>query len=149
MSNRTFSQKIARVFEIVDYFLLVPSLAGLLFGVAMLGDKNSFPFGLAICAVFTIGTTLLVGYFKHSRGRLSEKSTVALWIGTIFFNALFLLPVIFFTIREINLGSFLSGNNISSIFTLSPVSLITLWWAFAIVGSIVALKDVRLSQKYR
>jgi hypothetical protein len=56
MQNKTVSQKIARVFEIVDYFLLVPSLAGLFFGIVMLSDKHSFPFGLAICAVFTIGT---------------------------------------------------------------------------------------------
>lgn len=149
MLEKTVSQKIARVFEIVDYFLLVPSLAGLLFGIAMLSDKNSLPLGLAICTVFTIGTTLLVGYFKHSRGRLSEKSTVALWIGTILFNALFLLPTLFFAIRDMNLKMFLDRGSNFTAMALSPYGLMGLWWAIAIGGSIIALKDNRASQKYR
>jgi NADH:ubiquinone oxidoreductase subunit 6 (subunit J) len=149
MSEKTVSQKIARVFEIVDYFLLIPSLAGLFFGIAMLSDKNSFPFGLAICAVFTIGTLLLIGYFKHSRGRLSEKSTVALWIGTILFNALFFLPSIFYVIKELNDRTLLGSiNNLKEI-TQTPYSWLILWWEIAIGGSIIALSSYKINQKYR
>ncbi|CAN5588591.1 hypothetical protein BH20ACI4_BH20ACI4_25390 [soil metagenome] len=147
MSEKTVSQKIARVFEIVDYFLLVPSLAGLFFGIAMLGDKNSFLFGLAICVVFIIGTVLLVGYFKHSRGRLSEKATAALWIGTILFNALFLLPTLFFMIRDFN--QFLNERSFSGGMIFTPYVLIVLWWTIAISGSVIALKSLRSAQKYR
>ena len=146
MSEKTISQKIARVFEIVDYFLLVPTVAGLFFGIAMLSDVNSLPFGLAICAVFTIGMTLLVGYFKHSRGRLSEKSTVALWVGTIVFNGLFLLPSLYFSF--INGGESSSRNELFEI-VFSPYGWIIGWWTIAISGSIVALSTYKTNQKYR
>ena len=89
MSEKTVSQKIARVFEIVDYILLVPSLAGLFFGLMMLGSGDAGIFGLGIFVVFTIGIILLVGYFKHSRGTLSKAKTRNLWIGTIVFNGIF------------------------------------------------------------
>lgn len=148
MSEKTISQKIARVFEIVDYVLLVPALAGLFFGVAMFSDKSSLPFGLAICAVFTIGTLLLVGYFKHSRGRLSEKKTIALWVGTIAFNALFLLPALYSAVREMSFRMFFGGGFLQNML-LSPYGLMILWWAIAVGGSIVALKDIRANQKYR
>ncbi len=146
MSEKAISQKIARVFEIVDYFLLVPSLAGLFFGIAMLSDKNSFLFGLAICAVFTIGMTLLVGYFKHSRGRLSDKSTVAMWVGTIVFNGLFLLPSLYFSF--INGGEISSRNELFEI-VFSPYGWIFIWWTIAISGSIIALGYSGTNQKYR
>lgn len=129
MSEKSVSQKIARVFEIVDYFLLVPSLGGLLFGLMMVANPDSALYGLAICAVFTVGTILLVGYFKHSRGRLSEKATVALWVGTIIFNGLFLLPSLYFVFVD----------SLENEILISPVGLIMGWWTIAIGGSIIAL----------
>lgn len=138
MSEKSVSQKIARVFEIVDYFLLVPSLAGLLFGLMMVANPDSALYGLAICAVFTVGTILLVGYFKHSRGRLSEKATVALWVGTIIFNGLFLLPSLYFVFVD----------SLENEILISPVGLIMGWWTIAIGGSIIALSTYKTDQKY-
>jgi hypothetical protein len=92
---------------------------------------------------------LLVGYFKHSRGRLSKKSTIALWIGTSLFNSLFFLPSIIYVIKELNEKTFSGGiNNLGEI-AQTPYSWMILWWAVAIAGSIVALKDIRTNQKYR
>lgn len=146
MSEKNLSQKIARVFEIVDYFLLVPSILGLFFGLMMLGKPDSFMFGLGIFAVFIIGTILLVGYFKHSRGSLSEKSTVALWIGTIVFNGIFLLPSLYFLfISSTENGS---RNNLGEIL-ISPAGWIIGWWTIAIGGSIIALSSYKTNQKYR
>lgn len=145
MTEKTISQKIARVFEIVDYFLLVPSLAGLLFGLMMFRNADSALYGFAICAVFTVGTILLVGYFKHSRGRLSEKATVALWIGTIIFNGIFLLPSLYsLFVSSIENGS---RNQLGDIFT-SPAGWIMGWWTIAIGGSIIALSSYKTNQKY-
>jgi len=38
---------------------------------------------------------LLVGYYKHSRGRLSKEHLPALWIGTAVYNFILLLPVLY------------------------------------------------------
>lgn len=146
MSEKTVSQKIARVFEIVDYVLLIPSLGGLLLGMMMLISGEAAGIGLGILAVFTIGTILLVGYFKHSRGRLSEKSTVALWLGTIVFNGLFLLPSLYFLFLDTSKNS--SGNQLTEIL-VSPYGWILVWWTSAIGGSIIALGYSGTNQKYR
>lgn len=147
MSEKTVSQKIARVFEIVDYFLLLPALLGLYFGLIMLGEKDSFFMGAGICTIFVIGTVLLVGYFKHSRGTLSAEKSRLLWIGTIVYNGLFLLPTLFFIFS----GS-LSGTSSGKLLTeilFSPYGWIIVWWTIAVGGSIIALGDCKGGQKYR
>ena len=145
MSEKTVSQKIARVFEIVDYILLVPSLAGLFFGLMMLGSGDAGIFGLGIFVVFTIGIILLVGYFKHSRGTLSKAKTRNLWIGTIVFNGIFLLPSLYYLfINSVENGS---RNQLGDIL-ISPYGWIIGWWTIAIGGSIIAL-GYSDDQKYR
>lgn len=146
MSEKTVSQKIARVFEIVDYILLVPSIGGLLLGMMMCISGEAVGIGLGILAVFTIGTILLSGYFKHSRGRLSKDSTRALWIGTIVFNGVFLLPSLYFLYD--NLSKTDSRNDLVNII-ISPYGWIIVWWTIAIGGSIIALGDYKEFQKYR
>lgn len=141
MPEKTVSQKIARAFEIVDYILLVPSIGGLLLGLVMLGGggggngrSEGLMVALAIIAAFTIGVTLLVGYFKHSRGTLSAGGTRALWIGTIFFNGLFLAPSLYFLFN----GT--TENDINEIIS-SPLGWLMIWWTTAISGAIIALGD--------
>ena len=96
-----YSQKIARTFEIADYFLLVPAGFGVFAASMLIKDAPWFTF--LIYAIFVLGFVLLVGYFKHSRGRLEEKRVRALWIATAVYNGILLLPaaaMMFFFLRE-------------------------------------------------
>lgn len=85
-----YSQKIARAFEIADYLLLIPAGFGVFAASLLLKDAPWFTF--LIYAVFVFGFVLLVGYFKHSRGRLAENHVRRLWIATAVFNGVLLLP---------------------------------------------------------
>lgn len=92
--QRTYSQKVARVFEVIDYFLLFPAVIGALVGLAALQSAPQYT--LLMYAVLTVGITLLVGYFKHSRGRLDEKCFSALWLTSAVFNFLLFLPWLYY-----------------------------------------------------
>lgn len=85
----SFSQKVARFFEITDYLLLVPAIAGLLLSLVALGSAPWFT--LIIAASFAAGCYLLSGFFRHSRGRLSEAKVSRLWGATIVYNVLDLI----------------------------------------------------------
>jgi len=81
----TYSQTVARFFEIICYPLLIPAVLSLLMCFL-------FPLSLVISIpIFSIGVTLLIGYFKHSRGNLSEAKTILLWIATFIYNLIPLL----------------------------------------------------------
>lgn len=100
-----YSQKIARAFEIADYLLLIPAGFGVFAASLLIKDVPWFTF--LIYAIFGFGFVLLVGYFKHSRGRLNESRVRALWIATAIFNGVLLLPaaaMMFFFLRESTLG---------------------------------------------
>ncbi len=91
--EKTYSQKIARAFEIVDYFLLIPATFGALVGLAAF--RSSPYVALLMYLVLTAGIILLVGYYKHSRNRLAAKYVSALWIASAVYNFLLLLPVLY------------------------------------------------------
>jgi hypothetical protein len=101
---KTFSQQTARAFEIAGYILMIPALLGVFSATLLIGSAPWFP--LAIYLIFISGVVLLVGYFKHSRGRLNEKYFSALWLGTAIYNGLLLLTVL--------LIAFLSVKNLDS-----------------------------------
>lgn len=82
--DMTFSQSLARFFEIVDYVLLAPASYGMLMLLAFLPRSPLFP--LAVAAWFTIGCFLLSGFFRHSRGRLKDSQVSLLWWATIAYN---------------------------------------------------------------
>ena len=99
MLEKTFSQKAARVFEIVAYLLIVPAIAYLILSffyvliglIAIYKDYQPFQIlalliSLTPLLVFSIGIILLVGYFKHSRGTLGENKIIPLWLGTFFYT---------------------------------------------------------------
>ena len=100
MMGNTYSQRVARAFEIVDYILLIPAAIGALVGFLAIARNPLFT--LLIYTVLGVGITLLVGYYKHSRGRLAEKWISALWITTAVFNFLLLLPWLYLTSSVIN-----------------------------------------------
>src|SRR5215203_4339792 len=92
--QKTYSQRVARGFEIVDYFLLLPAAVGVLVGISAIFKEPLV--GLLILITIGIGLFLLVGYFKHSRGILDESYIPALWITTAVFNFILFLPWLYF-----------------------------------------------------
>jgi hypothetical protein len=93
MTDKTYSQRVARVFEILDYFMLVPAAIGALVGLALLFANPLYSF--LLYGFLTVGIVLMVGYFKHSRGRLEEKYFNALWLTTAGYNFVLLLPFLY------------------------------------------------------
>lgn len=93
--QKTYSQKVARVFEVIGYLMLLPAAIGALAG--FLAIANQPLYALLIYVILGIGVTLLVGYFKYSRGRLEEKFCSALWLTTAVYNFLLLLPWLYGT----------------------------------------------------
>ncbi len=85
MWKKSLSEKIARVFEIVGYILLVPAALAVLVSAMVI-----FPLIISV-PLFGIGLSLFVGYAKHSRGNLNESRILPLWIATFLFNFLPLL----------------------------------------------------------
>ena len=85
MYRKHLSEKIARVFEIVGYFLLIPAIP-----IVVLSAVFIFPLVISV-PVFGIGLTLFAGYIKHSRGNPDESKVGILWIATFLFNFLPLL----------------------------------------------------------
>lgn len=101
MTQKTTSQMIARIFEIVGYLLLLPTLISLLYpGIFLIGSLFTGNLaGIVICLVPFIvagtGFVLLVNYNNHSRGRLDAEKLPLLWGVTFFFNFLPLLPLLY------------------------------------------------------
>lgn len=91
-----YSQKVARFFEISGYLLMAPALIALFYSLALVltGLLNSllvFLLSLIPFLIFTLGITLFIGCFKHSRGNLERGKILPLWITTVVFN---LIPLI-------------------------------------------------------
>lgn len=80
----SFSQSLARFFEIIDFILLIPAGYGLFLSLMFV---VAAPFlALAIWGWFAAGCFLLRGFFRHSRGRLKETEVSALWWLTMCYN---------------------------------------------------------------
>jgi len=91
--EKTYSQKVARIFEIVDYFLLIPAAIGAFFGFFVLvGSPFTAWYAILFYVFLVVGLVLMVGYFRHSRGYLDEQNISFLWITSVVYNFLLLLP---------------------------------------------------------
>lgn len=87
--GKSFSQKVARFFEIVDYVLLLPATLGLLYSLML------FPIGpIIVGGWYTLGCLLLRGFYRHSRGRMKTSDAVKLWSFTFIYNLIELLVII-------------------------------------------------------
>lgn len=82
--ERTFSQSLARFFEVVDYILLAPACYGMLALAVIAGSAPFMATGIVVW--FVAGCLLLRGFFRHSRGRLSDSGVSTLWLATIGYN---------------------------------------------------------------
>lgn len=90
--SMNYSQKVAVVFEISGYILIIPSLFlmviplfGVLGGIAAFSPVIVF-WSLIPLVFFVLGVALFVGYIKHTRGNLIENKILPMWFGTIFIN---------------------------------------------------------------
>jgi hypothetical protein len=104
MTGRSYSQKVARIFEIVDYLMLVPAGIGALFGLVMIANRPFY--AMLLYGFLIVGIILLVGYFKHSRGKLDERYFSALWVTSAIYNFLLLLPSLYFAATLLEEKSF-------------------------------------------
>jgi hypothetical protein len=114
--KKTYSEKTARIFETVNYFLLIPVCAGTLLSIPLFLYatfwslvslfSGSFVFGVVIFAIYFIliailifGIRLMIGYFRHSRGRLEKEKIDRLWIKTIVFNTMLFFPLLYLNLQ--------------------------------------------------
>lgn len=126
MWKKSLSEKIARVFEIVGYILLIPTIP-----VVFISAVFIFPLLISV-PLLTIGLTLFAGYIKHSRGNLDESKVVILWVATFIFNS---LPLLFLATRYYsNAGNLLESLGLFSI-------LLIFWWIMACCLSLTAFYD--------
>ncbi|MDX6693244.1 MAG: hypothetical protein QOF02_847 [Blastocatellia bacterium] len=90
--RKSFSQKVARFFEITDYILLLPATLGFLYSLML------FPIGpLIIGGWYALGCLLLRGFRRHSRGQMSSSDAVRLWSFTFGYNLIELLVLLVMT----------------------------------------------------
>jgi hypothetical protein len=96
--ERTYSQKVARVFELICYVLLIPAIISLIypaiavFGGLLQGRAEVFFVGLIPFGIAGVGVILLIGYHKLAENELDENLFSTLWIATAIYNFLLLLP---------------------------------------------------------
>jgi hypothetical protein len=144
LTTKTYSQKLARFFEIFGYLLILPAFVGVLLSFLLIdgvgyslepnAPKPERLFGLPILAilVFLLGTILLVGYFLHSHNKLNKALVILMWIGTSVFNLPFFAIVIYS--MRINLTEiFVNQSEISSMLDFSSIYSI----AFTLIKLIV------------
>ena len=155
MFRKTFSQKAARVFEVAGYLLLVPAILSLIYPFIMVIASlvslqiQIFVMSLIPFFIFGLGSILLGGYIKHSRGTLDEDKIIPLWGGTLVYNVLPLLPVFYQIFMKSD-----EFHNYSFQQLLSPYALfcifLALWWIVAVSLSIGAIfSELTENQQYR
>ncbi|MBS1795164.1 MAG: hypothetical protein JSS81_15000 [Acidobacteria bacterium] len=97
---KTYSQKVARGFEIMGYLLLIPAFYALSTPAQVVaaafrsGDATmGLAWGLAFVPL-ALGLVLLAGYIKHSRRPFGRVGSGFLWVATIVFNFLLMVPFV-------------------------------------------------------
>jgi hypothetical protein len=142
-----YSQKAARVFEIVDYILLIPAALGVLVASLMVFSVPLFT--LVIWTIAGFGVALLIGYCRHSRGRLSERKVSMLWFGTIFYNSIPMMFAAYFVYKY-----FTSAYEAISYEHIEPLwwlvwGTLAAWWTTAVFVPANALyQNYKANQKY-
>ncbi len=164
---RNYSENIARVFEIVNYFILIPLLC---FGIwwlpsiiyliviviVSLFSERFTNFGityllilLGVIGIIIFNIQLLLGYYRHSRSKLNKKKVDKLWIKTICFNAIFFFPSFYHHLQclvteECFVQPFSRLNYILNISNVFPIVflILTCWWAMAIILSFIAALSI-------
>jgi len=142
-----YSQKAARVFEIVDYFLLIPAALGVTVASLMIFSVPLFT--LLIWVIASLGLTLLSGYRRHSRGTLSERKVKMLWLGTIFYNSTAMLFAAYFIYEFFTVEYGWQEYRHVSTEAVLIWAMSAAWWTTAVFVPANALyKNYKASQKY-
>ena len=128
--EKTYSQKIARVFEIADYILLVPAILGILLATLFFSGAT-----LVVYGIFIAGIILLVGYRRHWRGDLDPENLTKLWSGTAVYNSILLLPWLFGASKMLQ-----KGVSADSAFFFIFVLAVVFGYLAAIVGAVKAFQ---------
>jgi hypothetical protein len=138
MIRKTLSQKMARIFEIVNYPL--GAITAVLIAIATI----YFPvliFYMGLPVILWIlggwGLFLAIRYINHSRGALDEEKALPMWVGTIIFNALLLFPNLYLFSQKLVSADGRSSPDFG-IWTIIRVSLMV-WWTLAIILSVAAI----------
>lgn len=153
--QKTFSQKMARLFEVVNYILLIPTsfvvFCVLYFSICYyVHNFHSYifvPFKTWLIFFLTpygLFCLLLRGYFLHSRGRLDKSKLNWLWIGTIAYN------IISFSYYRLWILKVSDLNIIIMKVSVNRVVVFLLCWSLvAFVISVVCIFNSNKIQKYR
>jgi hypothetical protein len=145
MFRKTFSQKVALIFEIATFIKFILALTTVILSIALAIAVNPivlayvfFPFLIALLIV-VVSLIFLVKYFRHARGMLDDEKIIPLWSGTFLYNLLLLIPIFnfyyhhYFTFTGFDYGP-LSENRVFLFLTVFQA-----WLAVAMVLSVCAL----------
>jgi hypothetical protein len=138
MIKKPYSQKIAGVFEIVNYLLApIPLAFG---GLLLFFVPWMFLLVLMIWIFCAPGLWLAALYFKHSRGELDEEKILGMWLGTIAFNGFFLLVNVCFVYRNYSPSD--KSYYPLTILTVETVWVVlVIWWLLAILLALTAIRS--------
>jgi hypothetical protein len=159
--EKSYSEKVARVFEIGCYFMIIPGILGILLslyiwvsGIGLLFTTGN-PLVLVIAAIILspaiIGFWLFSAYIKHSRGSLETDKINRMWVLSIILNGIFSLPIAFAVIATLGSGTSmgLSINSISEIILLTLKLSMIAWWIAATILPITALVSIKRNDNVR
>lgn len=140
MWKKSLSEKIAKVFEVVNYIFIVPAIL-ILFILLLIFLCGLFSlqwlsciYALIFFFIIGIGVILFVGYIKHSRGTLDESKILPLWMVTFLYNV---LPLMFIGFRFY--GDYQNKISLED-FNVFPL-LLVFWWLAAVCLSLTAIYD--------
>ncbi len=91
-ADKTATQKVARLFEVADYLLILPGTFSFAFGMWYAlaagsdGNSNALLAAGGFAFAYLLGCYLFLGFFRHSRGRKIWGGPVVLWSLTALFN---------------------------------------------------------------
>jgi hypothetical protein len=150
--KKTVSEKIAGLFAVVGFMLLIPSALSMIFPAMFLivsvtqPNVYAFLFGLIPLLLFGSGVVLLVKYYKHSRGLLDEDKILPMWFGSLAYNLMFLLPTAYFCIKTAGENDDRQSPDNTG---LLICGLIVTWWITAVLLSVAAIiSELKTNQKY-
>ncbi len=137
--EKSYSEKVARIFEIGCYFMIVPAVFGLLYSVF------SIILVIPVAIIFALGVLLFSCYADHSRGTLELNKVRIMWFSTILFNGLFSVPTVYSFANKIyekgNLG-FQEYNSGASVIWLTAFFTIVAWQIVATILPVTALISI-------
>ncbi len=131
--EKSYSEKVARVFEIGCYFMIIPGI------LATLYSFLTIILAIPVLILFLLGIWMFKSYIKHSRGLLEASEVVLMWILSFMLNTVFALAgVLVFSSADWNMPESI-GESAWFFTALSMVG----WWIAAAILPITALVSLK------